>query len=237
MSDETETDLADEVSVDGASEAALDEETPAKKKMAGKTLVLFIILPALLLLGGGGGAAMMLLGGGKADAAPVDSGEGEKSKGKTGKKDEHAKKDDQGKADDHGKPEGGDGKSDAHGDVKTASHSEGNGAVIQIGKPGNPSFYTMPKILVTVSNGNGGRSQLLLKLTLESADPGVFDKVDSVLPRITDQFQMFLREMRVDDLSGSAGDYRIRRELLRRVNLSLGEDRIDAVLIEEFIVQ
>ena len=48
---------------------------------------------------------------------------------------------------------------------------------------------------------------------------------------------MFLREMRIDDLSGSAGDYRIRRELLRRVNMSVYPETIDAVLIEEFIVQ
>ena len=95
----------------------------------------------------------------------------------------------------------------------------------------------MPTIIVTVNSGNGRRSQLLVKLTLESDDPMIFDRIDSVLPRITDQFQMFLREMRIDDLTGSAGDYRIRRELRRRVNMSLYPDSIDAVLIEEFIVQ
>ena len=95
----------------------------------------------------------------------------------------------------------------------------------------------MPNLLVTVNSGGGRRSQLLLKLTLETSDPALFDKIDAVLPRVTDQFQMFLRELRIDDLSGSAGDYRIRRELLRRVNLSLYPEKIDAVLIEEFIVQ
>lgn len=210
MSDQTDVEPeVEDVSTDGLE---TENEAPAKKKLAGKTLVLFIILPALLLLVGGGGATMMLLGGGKADAA------------------EPPKADSHGSDDDHGE-------TDSHGGVKKAEQSAGNGAVIQIGEPGNPSFYTMPKILVTVSNGNGRRSQLLLKLTLEANDPAVFDKVDSVLPRISDQFQMFLREMRVDDLSGSSGDYRIRRELLRRVNLSLYPQAVDAVLIEEFIVQ
>lgn len=223
--------------MDDGAETGLGDVVPAgKKKLSGKALVLFIILPALLVLGGGGGTAMMLMGGGKADAAPVEdkhADDADPKAKKAGKKDDHAKSDDpDGKADtEHEKSE------DAHGGVKSASSSEGNGAEIQIGEPGNPSFYTMPKILVTVSNGNGRRSQLLLKLTLESSDPAVFRRVDSVLPRITDQFQMFLREMRVDDLSGSAGDYRIRRELLRRVNLSLAPEKIDAVLIEEFIVQ
>lgn len=215
MSDETENEA--DVSEDLDNEAEGSEPVAKKKKLAGKTLVLFVILPALLLIIGGGGGAMMLLGGGKADAeAPAG--------GKSGKKEEKKGKDSHGKK-------------DSHGDVKSAEHSEGNGAVIQIGEPGHPSFYTMPKILVTVSNGNGRRSQLLLKLTLEADDPSVFDKVDAVLPRITDQFQMFLREMRVDDLSGSAGDYRIRRELLRRVNMSLYPESVDAVLIEEFIIQ
>ena len=166
---------------------------------------------------------MMLLGGGKAEAAVEESAEAPETEEKSDKK-----KDD-------GKGKDGDGAKE--GSVKEASEAESNGATIQIGEPGNPSFYTMPKILVTVSNGSGRRSQLLLKLTLETDDPEIFDRVDAMLPRITDQFQMFLREMRVDDLSGSAGDYRIRRELLRRVNMSLYPESVDAVLIEEFIVQ
>ncbi len=227
MSDDT--DLETEVSDDIDQEAS---EAGGKKKLSGKTLVLFIILPALLLVVGGGSAAMMLLGGDKAEAA-VEEPHGEEPEAKSaGKKD-----DSHGKKDDHGKAEDDHGAASSHGGVKTADESQSNGATVQIGEPGNPSFYTMPKILVTVSNGNGRRSQLLLKLTLEANNPDVFDRVDSVLPRITDQFQMFLREMRVDDLSGSAGDYRIRRELLRRVNLSLYPDSVDAVLIEEFIVQ
>lgn len=228
MSEETESEAVEDV-MDEAG-----EEAPAKKKLAGKTLVLFVILPVLVLLLGGGGAAVMLMGGGKAEAEDAESPPADEHG--DSKSDSHgAEKDDgHGKpADDHGASSGDHGEST----VGHAEESSGNGAVIQIGEPGNPSFYTLPKILVTVSNGSGRRSQLLLKLTLEANDPGVFDKVDSVLPRITDQFQMFLREMRVDDLSGSAGDYRIRRELLRRVNLSLYPESVEAVLIEEFIVQ
>lgn len=231
MSDETdnETDVSEDVDMENEA-----EEGSGKKKLAGKTLILFVVLPVLVLLIGGGGAAMMLMGGGKAEAEAEAAEEPEKKDTK-----DHGKKDDShGKKDDHGAKDDGHGSSDdGHGGVKKAEESHGNGATIQIGDPGHPSFYTMPKLLVTVSNGNGRRSQLLLKLTLEANDPSVFDKVDAVLPRITDQFQMFLREMRVDDLSGSSGDYRIRRELLRRVNLSLYPEAVDAVLIEEFIVQ
>jgi flagellar FliL protein len=217
MADDIEGEMDGETDIDGVGEGGTK-----KKKMSGKTLILFIVLPALLILGGGGGAAMMLFGGGSAEAAasepPADS---------------HGESDDHGSDDGHG--EGG----DDHGEstVGHATESDGNGAVIQIGAPGNPSFYTLPDLIVTVNAGGGRRSQLLLKLTLEANDPAVFDSLDAYLPRITDQFQMFLREMRIDDLSGSAGDYRIRRELLRRVNMSVYPETIDAVLIEEFIVQ
>jgi flagellar FliL protein len=235
MSDQSEDDQPE--MAEGENEVTDDAEAaPVKKKLAGKTLVLFVILPALLVLFGGGGAAMMLMGGGKADAAPAESAEAE-TKDPHAKEDSHGKKDSGGKKDDHGKPADDHGASGDGGGVHSASELDDNGAVIQIGEPGSPSFYTMPKIIVTVNSGNGRRSQLLLKLTMESGDPGVFDRIDAHLPRITDQFQMFLREMRIDDLSGSAGDYRIRRELLRRVNMSLYPESIDAVLIEEFIVQ
>jgi flagellar protein FliL len=58
-----------------------------------------------------------------------------------------------------------------------------------------------------------------------------------VMPVLTDQFQAFLRELRVDDISGSAGTYRLRMELLRRVNLALAPAQANAVLIEEMLVQ
>jgi flagellar FliL protein len=43
--------------------------------------------------------------------------------------------------------------------------------------------------------------------------------------------------MRTDDLAGSAGAYRLRLELLRRVNLVIAPRHINAVLIEEMLVQ
>lgn len=205
-----------------------DGETPvpAKKKLAGKTLVLFVVLPAVLVLGGGGAAAMMLLGGGDKDAGEVHA-EADEAHGEKSADDKHAAKD-------SGK---GKGKSDdGHGTAKS-TEAESNGAVVQVGASGAPSFYTLPNIIVSVNAGNGARSQLLLKLTLESGNPDVFKKLDAYLPRISDQFQVFLRELRLDDLSGSAADYRIRRELLRRVNLAIHPDVVDAVLIEEFIIQ
>ena len=40
-------------------------------------------------------------------------------------------------------------------------------------------------------------------------------RIEAVMPRIVDNFQIYLRELRLEDLRGSAGIYRLREELLR----------------------
>ena len=61
--------------------------------------------------------------------------------------------------------------------------------------------------------------------------------LDIVAKSIYTDKEVFLRELRADDLSGSAGAYRLRLELLRRVNLAIAPRRVDAVLIEEMLIQ
>jgi flagellar FliL protein len=185
-------------------EAGAEGEAPAKKKLAGKTLVLFIVLPALLLLGGGGAAAYFLFFSKPPEAASGEHGGGEKKVAK--KKSEH-----------------GEGKEGANAAIKEGEH----GAY----------FYTMPEMLVNITSGDGRPVYLKLKLTLEAPDEDVAYAIEPQLPRVTDQFQAFLRELRVDDLAGSAGAYRLRLELLRRVNLALAPAQVNAVLIEEMLVQ
>ena len=58
-----------------------------------------------------------------------------------------------------------------------------------------------------------------------------------VLPRVMDAFQTYLRELRPTDLEGSAGLYRLKEELTRRVNASIAPSRINAVLFKEVVVQ
>jgi flagellar FliL protein len=56
------------------------------------------------------------------------------------------------------------------------------------------------------------------------------------LDPIMDQFIVFLRELREDDLYGSAGMHRVRLELLRRVNLAIEPAQVDAVWIQDFMI-
>jgi flagellar protein FliL len=188
---------------------------PAPKKLAGKTLILFIVLPALLILGGGGAAAFMLLG---------DKDKGEVHADASAAKDKKAKKDDKKKKDEHGK-EGKDGK-----DGKAAAGpvvTEGDGVY----------FVALPGMLVNIAGADGRAAFLKLKLTLEAPDEETVAAIEAQLPKVMDQFQGFLRELRMDDLTGSAGSYRLRLELLRRVNLAVAPAEVKSVLIEEMLVQ
>ena len=102
-----------------------------------------------------------------------------------------------------------------------------------------PAFLDMPEVLVNLSgSGTNGRAQFLkAKIVLEISDQKLADEIKPVLPRVLDSFQTYLREMRSSDLEGSAGLYRVRDELTRRVNLAVAPSRINAVLFKEIVVQ
>jgi flagellar protein FliL len=101
-----------------------------------------------------------------------------------------------------------------------------------------PAFVDMPEMLVNLSSsGNGRPHYLKAKIVLEVTDQKIADDIKPVLPRVLDAFQTYLREMRQSDLEGSAGLYRVRDELTRRVNLAVAPTRINAVLFKEIVVQ
>jgi flagellar FliL protein len=101
-----------------------------------------------------------------------------------------------------------------------------------------PAFLDMPEVMVNLSSTNNGRAQYLkAKITLEVTDQKIADEIKPVLPRVLDAFQTYLREMRANDLEGSAGLYRVRDELTKRVNLAVAPSRINAVLFKEIVVQ
>jgi flagellar FliL protein len=82
------------------------------------------------------------------------------------------------------------------------------------------------------------RARLLrFKVSLEVKDPKLIPDIQPLMPRVEDSFQVYVRELRASDLEGSAGLYRLREELLRRVNYAVYPAKVDAVLFKEIIVQ
>lgn len=102
---------------------------------------------------------------------------------------------------------------------------------------GPPVFMPMEEILVNLNTQERRPVFLKLNITLELNRPEDQAAVQQVMPRIIDTFQVYLRELRTDDLRGSAGLYRLREELQMRVNAAAHPVRIKDVLINEFLVQ
>lgn len=188
------------------------EDAPKKKKLP----LLFIIIPAaLLVLGGGGGAAFFLMQP-KAEAA---EGHGDEKAG--------AKKDDG-----HGKKK--DAKGGGHGKSGEGEADPALGKVTE--GPDGITFLTLPDMVVNVQTVDGKSQFLKLTLTLEISDPHQVEALQAQMPRVQDMLQAFLRELRPDELQGSAASFQLRAELARRINLILAPGKVDAVLIEEMLV-
>src|SRR5512135_1834881 len=92
-----------------------------------------------------------------------------------------------------------------------ASHGEPAAAANNPNQPG--VFVELPNILVNLNTGERRQSFLSIAISLELSSVGDSARIDEVMPRIIDNFQVYLRELRLDDLQGSAGLYRLREEL------------------------
>jgi flagellar FliL protein len=104
--------------------------------------------------------------------------------------------------------------------------------------PAGPSvFFDMPEMVVTLNTANRKAAFLKIRVALEIARADEIPKIQAVMPRIVDNFQVYLRELRVEDLKGSAGMYRLREELLTRVKAAAAPAKINAVLFKEMLIQ
>ena len=97
--------------------------------------------------------------------------------------------------------------------------------------------HELPEMMVNLSAGNDRPQYLRVKITLELADAKAIEALKPVMPRVMDTFQVHLRELRASDLEGSAGLFRLREELTRRVNHAIAPAKIRAVLFREVVVQ
>ncbi len=101
-----------------------------------------------------------------------------------------------------------------------------------------PSFVDVPEILVNLAGSPGERVQYLkVKLVLELKEEKQVEAIKPSMPRVTDIFQSYLRELRPTDLNGSAGLFRLKEELTKRVNVAVAPNQVSAVLFKEVVVQ
>lgn len=108
-------------------------------------------------------------------------------------------------------------------------------AVEEVAEP--PVFYDMPEFLVNISTDSGPTRYLKMRVSLEVANAEVLSEIEPLMPRIVDGFQVYLRELRPEDLDGSAAIVRMKEELLRRLNLAIEPHEVRDVLFKEVVVQ
>lgn len=101
----------------------------------------------------------------------------------------------------------------------------------------NAAFLKIPDMIVNLSSSDGQPRYLRLSVQLELKNEEQKLAVENVMPRVIDQFQTYLRELRVKDLRGSAGIYRLQMELLGRVNAAAYPVEVQDVLFQEILIQ
>ena len=116
------------------------------------------------------------------------------------------------------------------------SHADEKHAAAPVVKA--PVFMDVPEMLVNMVGSPGERVQYLkVKVVLELKEDKQLELIKPTLPRVTDLFQTYLRELRPVDLNGSAGLFRLKEELTRRVNVAVAPNAVTAVLFKEIVVQ
>ncbi|WP_020177595.1 flagellar basal body-associated FliL family protein [Methylopila sp. M107] len=134
---------------------------------------------------------------------------------------------------------GGHGEAAAHGEEKgghgeAAAAADGHGGEAQSSK----AYVDLPEMTVNLSTVEREKQRYVrLNVALEVDKPEMAAAIKPMMPRVLDSFQTHLRELRPDDIRGSSGAYRLKEELLRRVNTAVSPAKVDAVLFKEIVVQ
>ncbi|KAB1073882.1 flagellar basal body-associated protein FliL [Methylobacterium planeticum] len=119
---------------------------------------------------------------------------------------------------------------------KAASHAEGEHAE-EVKKP--VVFLDVREMILNLTPelGQDKARFAKLRIALELKDAKAESEIKPLMPRVEDTLQVYMRELRASDLSGSMGLYRLREELLRRVNVALYPAKAEAVLFKDVIIQ
>jgi len=98
-------------------------------------------------------------------------------------------------------------------------------------------YYELPELLVNLNTDERKSSFLKIRISLEIEVPEDIPRIEQIMPRIVDNFQVYLRELRIEDLQGAAGMYRLREELLTRVSAAAAPIKVKDVLFREMLIQ
>ena len=90
---------------------------------------------------------------------------------------------------------------------------------------------------IQLRSGDGKPRFLKLRFILVAGEAEHEETITTKLPLILDGFQPFLRELRPEDLAGSAAVFRLKEEMLVRATRIAGPGVVTDVLIQDLIQQ
>ncbi len=104
-------------------------------------------------------------------------------------------------------------------------------------RPSAPIYVDLPEMIANLNSNPLRPNYVKLVARLEVAKQEDVARVMAAMPRLQDLFLTYMREMRPQELRGSAGTYRLREELLARANLAAAPARITDVLFTQMLIQ
>jgi flagellar protein FliL len=97
-------------------------------------------------------------------------------------------------------------------------------------------FVDLPEMLVNLDSKDHSQ-YLKVKISLEVSEAKAAEDIKPLMPRVLDTFQSYMRVLRPSDLEGSAGFFRLKEELTKRVNVAVSPAKVDAVVFQQIVVQ
>jgi len=124
-------------------------------------------------------------------------------------------------------------------DDEAADEGEGEGEGGEGGHGGGEKEAPLdvPPLLVNLRTADGAPHFLKVHVMLVPGAKSSVEKLKDSLPMLLDAYQPFLRELRPEDLSGSAAVFRIKEELLIRSRDTLGDGQVKVILVQDLIQQ
>ena len=98
-------------------------------------------------------------------------------------------------------------------------------------------IFNLPTMTVNLNSDGDGEQFMKLTVALEVANEKMMVEIQPRMAKVVDAFQVYLRELRKSDLEGSAGIYRLKEELRRRVNVAIFPAQVESILFREILVQ
>jgi len=103
---------------------------------------------------------------------------------------------------------------------------------------GPVAFFDMPEMIVTLNTPPQSKAAFMkIRISLEVPQSSEIPKIQAVMPRVIDNLQGYLRELRVDELKGSYGTFRLKEEMLARIKTAAYPAKVKAVLLKDYQVQ